>query len=97
MKHAWKSWVFCAALLMLIGFVGAILAQQVWAQDAKIGEVLVQAPAIKHRRILESFQAAHPTTWHTEVLTTLNEVPSKICGECAHLLIHQGKLPPLPE
>jgi len=32
MKHTWKSWVFCAALLMLIGFVGAILAQQVWAQ-----------------------------------------------------------------
>ena len=32
MKHAWKSWVLCAALLMLIGFVGAILAQQAWAQ-----------------------------------------------------------------
>ena len=32
MKQAWKSWLLCAALLMLIGFVGAILAQQVWAQ-----------------------------------------------------------------
>jgi len=32
MKHAWKSWVLCAALLVLIGFVGAILTQQVWAQ-----------------------------------------------------------------
>ena len=32
MKQAWKSWLLCAAILMLIGFVGAILAQQVWAQ-----------------------------------------------------------------
>jgi c(7)-type cytochrome triheme protein len=32
MKQAWKSWVLCAAILMLIGFVGAIFVQQVWAQ-----------------------------------------------------------------
>ena len=32
MKHTWKSWLLCAAVLMLIGCVGGILAQQAWAQ-----------------------------------------------------------------
>ena len=32
MKHTWKSWLLCAAVLTLIGFVGGILAQQAWAQ-----------------------------------------------------------------
>jgi len=31
-KHTWKSWLLCAAVLTLIGFVGGILAQQAWAQ-----------------------------------------------------------------
>ena len=32
MNHSWKSWVRCAAILVAVGFVGAILVQQVWAQ-----------------------------------------------------------------
>jgi c(7)-type cytochrome triheme protein len=32
MQWTWKSWLRCAAVLMVIGFVGGILAQQVWAQ-----------------------------------------------------------------
>lgn len=32
MKGTWKAWVMCGALVMLFGFAGGILAQQVWAQ-----------------------------------------------------------------
>ena len=32
MKHTWKSWLLCAALLMLFGFAAGILAQHAWAQ-----------------------------------------------------------------
>ena len=32
MKQAWKSWLLCAAVLMLLGFAGGILTQQAWAQ-----------------------------------------------------------------
>jgi transcription elongation GreA/GreB family factor len=76
---------------------GELAAPNVWAQGAKIGDVLAEAPASKHRRILESFRAAHPEHWHESVLAALNEIPSKICGECAHLLIHEGKLEDLKQ
>ena len=32
MRQAWKSWLLCAAVLMLLGFASGILAQRAWAQ-----------------------------------------------------------------
>src|ERR1043166_2979144 len=54
-------------------------------------------PAVKHRRALESFQAANPEQWHEVLRNTLNTVPAKLCREFAGLLIHQGKIELLKE
>ena len=43
---------------------GEVDAQAIWAQDAKLGPLLEQLPASKHRRALESFKAANPERWH---------------------------------
>ena len=32
MQRAWKSWLRCAAVLVVLGFAGGILVQQAWAQ-----------------------------------------------------------------
>ncbi len=71
--------------------------QQIWAQDVRIEEVLRQAPASKHRRILESFKATHPEDWPQAILAALNGIPAKICSECAHLLIHENHLDDLKQ
>ena len=69
-----------------------VSAQQIWAQGAHIGEVLADVPVSKHRRVLETFKQANPHLWHEAVLTTLNQLPAKLCSECANLLIQEGKL-----
>src|SRR3954464_11424781 len=43
---------------------GEITAAMIWAQDMKIGPLMEQLPAIKHRRAVESFKAANPDRWH---------------------------------
>jgi transcription elongation GreA/GreB family factor len=76
---------------------GELTAAQVWAQEAKIGAVLAEVPAAKHRRVLESFKAANPALWHEALLANLNVMPAKLCTECAAILIHEGRLPALKE
>ncbi|MBN2507100.1 MAG: GreA/GreB family elongation factor [Verrucomicrobia bacterium] len=75
----------------------ALSASSVWTPETRLAEVLAAAPVAKHRRILESFKAAHAGDWDEAVLATLNDTPSKVCGECAHLLIHEGKLDALKQ
>jgi transcription elongation GreA/GreB family factor len=76
---------------------GEITAQAVWAQDAKLGPLLEQLPASKHRRALESFKAAHPEHWDATLQSTLNSVSAKVCRELAGLLIQEGKIDLLKE
>ena len=71
---------------------GEILDRTIWAQDLKLGPLLELLPSAKHRRALASFKEANPERWDDSVLVTLNSVPAKLAGECAHLLIHEGKL-----
>ncbi|MBI3191373.1 MAG: transcription elongation factor GreA, partial [Pedosphaera parvula] len=40
---------------------------------------------------------ANPETWAASIVDMLNQVPAKLCGECAGLLIHDGKLDLLKE
>jgi len=76
---------------------GEIDATAIWSQDLKLGPLMEQLPAAKHRRALESFKAANPEHW-TEVLrNTLNTVSAKLCREFASLLIHEGKMDQLKE
>jgi transcription elongation GreA/GreB family factor len=76
---------------------GELEASAIWSQDVKLGPLMEQLPAAKHRRALESFQAANPDHWHDALRLTLNSVPAKLCKEFAGLLIHQGKIEQLKE
>lgn len=76
---------------------GEVDARAIWSQDLKLGAVMDLLPAVKHRRALESFQAANPEQWHEVLRNTLNTVPAKLCREFAGLLIHQGKIELLKE
>jgi transcription elongation GreA/GreB family factor len=76
---------------------GEITAKGIWSQDLKLGPLLEQIPAVKHRRTLDSFKDANPDRWTDILRATLNTVPAKLCKECAQLLIHEGKIDLLKE
>jgi transcription elongation GreA/GreB family factor len=76
---------------------GELTAKTIWSQDGRLGPLLEQVPAIKHRRTLDSFKEANPERWTEIVRATLNVVPAKLCRECAQLLIHEGKIDLLKE
>jgi transcription elongation GreA/GreB family factor len=72
---------------------GELSAGALWLQEsAKVGAVLEQMPAAKHRRALQSFKEANPERWPEALLAALNHVSSKLAGEVAHALISGGKL-----
>ena len=71
---------------------GEVTAGSIWLQNVKIGPLLEQMPAAKHKHALHSFQAANPTLWFEAVLGILNTVPAKLAGECAQALIQNSKL-----
>jgi len=71
--------------------------RNIWSQDLRLGQLLEQLPAAKHKHALQSFKESNPALWHEALLATLNHVQNKLCAECAHLLIHEGKLEQLKE
>jgi transcription elongation GreA/GreB family factor len=76
---------------------GEIEAPAIWSQELKLGPLMEQLPAAKHRRALESFKAANPEHWHDVLRNAFNNVSSKLCREFAGLLIHEGKFEQLKE
>jgi transcription elongation factor GreA len=74
-----------------------ITVATIWSQSIKLGPLLEQVPAAKHKRVLQSFKESSPDHWHEVVLASLNYVSAKICGECTGLLILEGKLEQLKE
>jgi transcription elongation GreA/GreB family factor len=77
---------------------GELSAGALWLQEnAKVGAVLEQIPAAKHRRALQSFKESSPERWHEALLGALNHVSAKLAGEVAHALISGGKLDGLKE
>lgn len=74
-----------------------LTVKAVWDHQPRLGPLLEQIPAAKHRRVLQSFREAYAEQWHEVVLGTLNTVPAKLAAEIAHLLIQEGKLPQLKE
>ena len=69
----------------------------IWSQNLKLGQLLEQMPAAKHKQGLESFKLSNPERWHEALINTINTVSAKLCTEFAHLLIHEGKLPELKD
>jgi transcription elongation GreA/GreB family factor len=59
--------------------------------------VLEAVTAAKHKRALQSFKQAHPADWSDVLLSSLNSTSAKLCGECAALLIQEGKLDELKD
>ena len=76
---------------------GELAAEAIWSQELKLGPLMEQLPAAKHRRALESFKAAKPEHWHEVLRNTLNSISAKLCKEFAGLLIHEGKMEQLKE
>jgi len=76
---------------------GELSAPNIWSQDIRFGQLLEQIPASKHRRVLQSFKESNPALWHETLRIALNSVPAKLCGECAGLLIQEGKLDQLKD
>ncbi len=76
---------------------GELGAEAIWQQDLRLGTLLEQVPAAKHRRALESFKAANAEHWQDEVLKNLNTISAKLCKEFASLLGHGGKIIQLKE
>ena len=63
-----------------------------WSLATKPGQVLESIPAAKHKRALQSFKEAYPTDWVEMLLSVLNAMSAKLCGEATSLLIQDGKL-----
>ena len=77
---------------------GEITALALWVQEsAKVGPLLEQIPAAKHRRALESFKESLKDAWPAALLGALNQVSAKLAGEVAHALISGGKWNELKE
>ncbi|HKS37974.1 MAG TPA: hypothetical protein VJW76_12330, partial [Verrucomicrobiae bacterium] len=76
---------------------GELTAGAIWTQNLKLGQLLEQMPAAKHKQALHSFKESSPERWAESLLAIVNSVSVKVCAECAHLLIHEGKLNPLKE
>jgi transcription elongation GreA/GreB family factor len=68
-----------------------------WAQGPRLAHVLEPMPAAKHRHALQSFKEANPDRWHELLLALLNTVSAKLCSECVHLLIQEGKIESLKD
>jgi transcription elongation GreA/GreB family factor len=76
---------------------GETEASGIWSQELKLGPLLEQLPAAKHRRALDSFKVAKPENWPDVVRNALNSVPAKLAKEFAGLLIHENKFDQLKE
>ncbi|MBC8097112.1 MAG: GreA/GreB family elongation factor [Akkermansiaceae bacterium] len=76
---------------------GEITAGTIWAQETKIGALIEQLPAIKHRRAADWFKAGHPERWHEILRASMNSVSAKLCKEFANVLVEAGKIEELKE
>ncbi|MDA1273850.1 MAG: GreA/GreB family elongation factor [Verrucomicrobia bacterium] len=76
---------------------GEVMDRDIWAQNPKSGQLLESLPAVKHRRALQSFRQSNPEEWSAVLLNALNSMSTKLCGECATLLIQEGGLASLKE
>ena len=76
---------------------GELDSGAIWSLEPKLGPLMEALPASKHRRALESFEAANPQRWQDNLRDTLNTVSAKLCREFAGLLIHKGHIDLLKE
>lgn len=72
-------------------------AAAIWSQVNKPWAILEQVAASKHRKALQSYKEANPDNWSEVLLSGINNSSTKLAGEIASLLIHEGKLQELKD
>lgn len=66
--------------------------KSVWTADVKFAQIFEQASVGKHKRVLQSFKECNPDTWQESIIGALNNLSAKAAGECAGMLIQEGKM-----
>jgi transcription elongation GreA/GreB family factor len=69
-----------------------ITSSAVWSQDLKFSQIFELISSGKHRRALQSFKESVPDRWHQELLAALNNLTARAAGECASMLIAEGRM-----
>lgn len=64
----------------------------IWSQVNKPWTILEQVSASKHKKALQSYKEANVDNWADVLLGGINNSSTKLAGEIAVLLIHEGKL-----
>ncbi|HEX7860904.1 MAG TPA: GreA/GreB family elongation factor [Verrucomicrobiae bacterium] len=72
-------------------------ASAIWSQVNRPWSILEQVSVSKHKRALQSFKETNPDNWSDVLLGGINNVSTKLAGEIASLLIHEGKLQALKD
>jgi len=72
-------------------------AAAIWSQVNRPWTILEAVSAAKHKRALQSFKEANPVKWAEMLLAGINNTSTKLAGEIALLLIHEGKLQALKD
>lgn len=71
---------------------GELNPAAIWSQVTKPWTILEQVASSKHKRALQSFRESNPENWAEMLLNGINISSTKLAGEIAALLIHEGKL-----
>lgn len=74
-----------------------VTSKDVWAGETSFQSIMESMAAAKYRRSLQSYQEAHPASWHESLLSLLNLSSAKLCSECAAVLLQAGKLQELKD
>jgi transcription elongation GreA/GreB family factor len=65
-------------------------AAAVWGQSPKLRDLFEAIPAVKHRKVIESYQKS-TEDWVSALLGLMNQSPAKLAAECAKALLQSGK------
>ena len=74
-----------------------IAAKSIWLQIDDLAPILEGLPAAKQRLALASYKDAAPESWAETLLMIINDVPTKLCGECAKILSEAGQFDEVKE
>ncbi len=76
---------------------GEVTSKDIWSGENSFQSIMEGMTASKYRRALQSYQEAHPASWHESLLALLNLSSAKLCSECAVVLLQAGKLQELKD
>ncbi|MCF7709071.1 MAG: GreA/GreB family elongation factor [Verrucomicrobia bacterium] len=69
----------------------------IWRQELSVNEIMEGVQALKYKHAVQSFKHAFPEQWANVLMTSINDVSAKLCGEYADALISEGYFDQLKE